>query len=48
MKVDREVMLSKRPDDSVSEQTNSSQGDKAIYKHCNGIGGGVGKQQKVM
>ena len=34
-------MLCKRPD-SVSEQTNSSQGDKA-GKRCNGIGGGIGK-----
>ena len=41
IKVDREVMLCKRPD-SVSEQTNSSQGDKA-GKRCNGIGGGIRK-----
>lgn len=41
IKVDREVMLCKRPD-SVSEQTNSSQGDKA-GKGCNGIGGGFRK-----
>ena len=34
-------MLCKRPD-SVSEQTNSRQGDKA-GKRCNGIGGGIGK-----
>lgn len=45
IEVDREVMLCKRPD-SVSEQTNSRQGDKA-GKRCNGIGGGIGKTKEM-